>query len=529
MVDRAVALFVETVDGEDGWPCRRWPDGWRARARELLDEYARARQAHGLCGKPERARENFTRLRGYLEVCVEDPARLSGRDVGMIRKILATVRAARGLPGEARHLALRAAQARQAAQPTRRDLAGVLVQRLQALPADGGLASIEAVAAPTAEGADIPHYLWHKLRRCLDDTVEHLVRSEVITSPEVVARVMPQLTGQIAASGVEDPALKLLYAALYAAFRARRSLLLLNLEHQVRLDELPWAAAVRPFLAAGADEQALARVELEKLATLALGSFPWVIVPNKLLQELDALARAAGLKLPFVEEVAADIFMGTFTVKYLDAAKVAARLLEGTLYERYFGIDYAAVRAIEEAAPAKGQAPEAPRFAALCRERIPPAGPGRASWVAGNGQVIEQEQILTTHNLALLFVDLSLAGKLPLAKLARSCFGWICGRHQRGVTHWRARLQMLKNTAYAWRQLVFFLALVERNEVDAFLSWAGERLGRQTPAFRERFAPALRGLALAAAGGRFDPDGTAEGGAARRFLGWAVGGHWLQG
>ncbi|MFD0279521.1 hypothetical protein ACFVHB_37295 [Kitasatospora sp. NPDC127111] len=38
-----------------------------------------------------------------------------------------------------------------------------------------------------------------------------------------------------------------------------------------------------------------------------------------------------------------------------------------------------------------------------------------------------------------------------------------------------------------------------------------------------RLAPAVEGLRLAAAGHRFDPDGTA----ARRFLGWRVGPHWL--
>lgn len=42
-----------------------------------------------------------------------------------------------------------------------------------------------------------------------------------------------------------------------------------------------------------------------------------------------------------------------------------------------------------------------------------------------------------------------------------------------------------------------------------------------------RLAPALAGLRLVVEGGVFDPDGTADGGRARRLLGWTTDGHWL--
>jgi hypothetical protein len=60
------------------------------------------------------------------------------------------------------------------------------------------------------------------------------------------------------------------------------------------------------------------------------------------------------------------------------------------------------------------------------------AGPAhKEGWsVARNGQVIEQSQILTTHNLAALFAEAGLRrrldGRLPL--IARRCFRWICRR-----------------------------------------------------------------------------------------------------
>jgi hypothetical protein len=221
--------------------------------------------------------------------------------------------------------------------------------------------------------------------------------------------------------------------------------------------------------------------------------------------------------------------MGTFSGKYLSAAKAAVPLLEGSFYERYYGISYSRVRAIDDVKEATGE-PTSPDFAAICvelaRSGAPAAG---ASLVAQNGTVIEQEQILTTHNLATRFGALHLTDKLPLGDLARECFTWICRQHQLGIDNWRARLQMMKNSAYAWRQMLFFLALAQPDARAELIAWAAEHLGRQRPAFRERFAPAVRGLSHVAAGGVFDGDGRAQtvDGKARRFLGWTTARHWL--
>ncbi len=101
LYDRAVSLFLETVDGDvpalqttssgqllrapngqplvtGGWPCRHYPTGWASRARQVLIEYDRARAQHTLCGKPEKAKENFARLRTYLAACSDDPNSLTG-------------------------------------------------------------------------------------------------------------------------------------------------------------------------------------------------------------------------------------------------------------------------------------------------------------------------------------------------------------------------------------------------------------------------------------------------------------------
>ncbi len=73
--------------------------------------------------------------------------------------------------------------------------------------------------------------------------------------------------------------------------------------------------------------QELARQAREAVSILTLTSFLRAILPNKLLQEFRAMARGARLDIPQVDKVATDIFMGTFSDKFLEATERAAGLL----------------------------------------------------------------------------------------------------------------------------------------------------------------------------------------------------------
>ena len=61
-------------------------------------------------------------------------------------------------------------------------------------------------------------------------------------------------------------------------------------------------------------------------------------MPNLLISEMSPLAAQAGLSLLLVEEVAADIFTGTFTGKWANAAAATSAVLDGTLYARYYDL-----------------------------------------------------------------------------------------------------------------------------------------------------------------------------------------------
>jgi hypothetical protein len=556
MADRVVALFLETVTGpaptlrtaedgtplrepdgrfaiDGGWPCQHYPDGWRERAAEVLADYRRLRATHTLVARPDRPAESFARLRRYLETCVEAPERLTGREVGLIRLLLAGIGARRGFPGSERLQRVRAAQAATAAAPLRAELAHVVAARLAELPADEGLDSVDSMLSPVtvneaaAHGVPAGHALngtlRHRLRLALSAPVEELVAQGILPSGEALARVVPALTAQVRASGIADPALRRLYGAVYRAFRRRRSLLLLNLESQVRLEELPWVRPMDTRRAGAAGEYAVARQALARVTALALLSYPQQIIPNKLLREIRALVAAADLKLPLVDELAADIFMHAFTSNFLHAAHVAAEVLQGTLYERYYAIPYARVRALDDVTKAPFGASTSAGFLALCLERAGEAPAGH-SFVARNGTILEQAQILTTHNLAVLFrapgVDEAVRPRLDA--MARACFAWTCARLKEPAPEWGARLRTVKNGAYAWRQMVFYLSMLPEDAVRAFVDWARGHLAEQPAAFQARFGPALVGLVRAVDGG------SPEDGGGRVYLGWTADGrHWL--
>jgi hypothetical protein len=561
LYDAAVELFLETVEGETprlatsetgevlrrpdgnpivegGWPCRRFDQTWAERARALLDEYTRKRAEHRLSGKPEKPKENFARLRGYLARAAENPQALTGRDVGMIRKILASCATKHGAPGSDRLAATRTRQGDNAALPSHHELARVLADRIDAHHAEGGLPEIDKALVPlTAEeasalgaagGSPLPPSLVEKAVRCLEAPIETLIERDIVRSSEGIAVLLPHLTAQTRASAIAEPELRVLYESVYRAFRQRRSLLLLDLESQVRLEELPWIAAIAPWVGSDEESRKGARAAMARATRLALESFPQTILPNKLVRELRALAAAAGERIPLVDELAADIFMDAFSESYLRSAQAAAPLLAGTLYERYYDLPLDRVLALDDIEKTRFGTPESPGFAALCVE-LARVGTADQWSVARNGAIIEQAQILTTHNLAQLLAGLGLRDELRpvFPDLARRCFESICRRQQLVIRDWRAEMQNVKNSAYAWRQMIFYLSIADADEVPRFLDWTGDHLAKQREEFRDRFAPAMNGLQAALARRPFDRDGFDRTTGGRRFLGWTLERHWL--
>jgi hypothetical protein len=518
--DELLAHWLETQD--DGRFDATRPTGWEQRGFALLQRYEDLAARHTRCTKHRNPKQNVAILRAALEDALVGEIALRRR--GKVQHAVNAMLARRGAPGSPAHVELRAAQATNASIPAQHALARVVVRRLAGLPQLHGLASTDDVLAPVRPdeadghgvpaGAPIPASVRAVVERALAATPEVLIARGVVGSAEVLAELVPRIAASTVAQAYADERLRTLMAATYEAFRRRRTLLLTNLEHQVRFDELPWVQAVAPFRARREHADAGAIAALARLAELAIEAFPATIMPSPLVSELDVLARAAGLPLPLVEELAADIFMGTFSAKFLRAAKLAGELLEGSLYARYYGIDYAAITAIDDVHAGRGARTSA-AFDALCFERARTTAGGFS--VARNGTVIEQAQILTTHNLAVLTGPAGVGHLMTLDwdALARRCLERVLVLAAR-LQHNPRPLRTAKDLAYAWRQLVFFLAMTDAAAQAAFVAEARRRLEMASDHVVARLEPVVDGLEEVMAGRPI---------AGWALLGWCVGRH----
>ncbi|MBS2024140.1 MAG: hypothetical protein JST92_17190 [Deltaproteobacteria bacterium] len=538
--DRAVALFLETVDGEPprlvtapdgtrqvegGVPCVRFAPDWTARAQAWLADDARLQKEHRLCKKHLSPKENFAKLREAMQMCAAHPTGLSQGAVARLRRVLAGIVSRWGTPESPRLREIRERQALQARLPLHVDVARTIATELETRDRYTGVPDLDAVLDRLAARTQrpLPPALVKKALRCLEAPLPTLLARGLVSSSEVVAELLPPLSAVLASAHLQDPALRCLFERIYVAFRARRSLLLLDLQRQVRLHELPWIAAISPWIGDDEAVQGHTQKALSELVAETLRAFPQTLTPNPLVTELRALGRAARLNMPLVNEIAADIFMGELSDTFLSAAREAALQLRGSLYERYYGLDYAEILRIDDAAPARaGRTPSSPQLMALCQTLA--GDPSRD--VVGNGMILEQVQIVTTHNLATLFTHLDLR-MVDRRALAQRTFEWICRQLAGPPRSHRAGLHLVKNCAYAWRQLVFLLS--QTDAFDGFVAWARAHANSVDLLVARRIKPVLDGLEVVGAGGRFDANGNHVSTGSRRLLGWSRGAHWLLG
>lgn len=547
MLDSFVALWAQRLGDGHVTPAT---DAWLTEARHLLAAYEEAVSTHTKCAKHRRPKENLAILRAATQTEVSGGL-LTQRELGLVRTSFSAVLAKRGQPGSESHSTVRAAQRAQASLPGHSEFGPIVIERLELLSSSIGLTSAQAVEVSqpveaseargrVVAGTELPR----RLRRLIDDarsgTLNELLGLGVVPSAEVLATFGPRIVSATLRRSYNDPDLGGVMGANYEAFRRRRSLLLLNLEKQVQLSELPWVTAVETdrVVSQNASQNAL-----RALGALTLRHFPGTLIPNPAVREITLLAREADAAVSFVEELAADIFMGTFSSKYLAAAKFAGGHLRGSLYERYFDIDYSTVDGLTVGRQGKAGPTTSPGFDALVSNRTEMNACGD-SWIVRNGATIEQAQVLTTHNVVQLLygLDLLTTEEHPdLADLNDGVRRSLTMTDLNAMTDnsyrtavWKLRtalassrpLGFIKDAAHAWRQMILYLTTFDRPAQELWIrskqaevegTFAGEPV---VPIVRSM----VRGLAACLDGGRFDHAGRLDEG--RRLLGWS-GAHWV--
>lgn len=512
--DRLVALFLETF--KDDLPCQLTSNTWQDKATTLLSDFKALRKKHPLCGKVDKKKNHFYQLKAFLQRCLLNNNEFHFSELTQITFIIKQHIHKHGYPSSIQNKEYQQRQQKTVASSTFYDISKGLIYRFESYPKRQGLDDINYITLPITleeselahipQNTQIPKTLQKKLLRCLNTSLESLIELDLVTSGEVIARLLPQLTAQIGATGIQDARLRGLYAQIYKAFRCRRSLLLLNLEKQVQLEELPWIEVIDHYRQKELSNKLSAKETLIEVCTLTLASFPYAILPNKLLQELTALAKTAELGLPLTEELAADIFMGAFSDKFIKAIEQTAISMQDSLYAHYYNIDYNNLLSkLQTSNQQKNSGWVAGLFNKhdkhqsdillnICEKR---AGVKFGNYqVAETGMLLEQVQILSTHNLVILFNTLGLQNilKQHLPQMVKTCFIKICKRLQMPFKGYHAALVNIKQSAYAWRQMVFYLSFLNQEEQKVFFDWAINHLAKQKILLQDYISPLITDL-----------------------------------
>jgi hypothetical protein len=165
-----------------------------------------------------------------------------------------------------------------------------------------------------------------------------------------------------------------------------------------------------------------------------------------------------------------------------------------------------------------------PEFAALCQRR---AGPAPGSFVVANGMVIEQQQILTTQNLAVLVSACAAKDELisSAAALVTGCARAMVRMLGQIPAKSRARLRLGKDVAYACRQLLFFASLRPRAKFAGMVDDVAAVFAESDSVAGKLLQHVLIGLRQVATGKPIEV--AAAPATPQRLLAWSAGPHWL--
>lgn len=437
----------------EGWPFQVIPEGWVQRAKKTIETLEERLASDCACHFPQRSDSNLRQMLTIVKQACTGSDKLSGRQVGLARVIVGDSEKRWGPLGSAERQAVLSSrnEAFRGAPPE--EVVPVLLERLAQCCDTQGLSDPESFLQPVKD-QPVPDVLAEKVRDALQATPQALLERRLVGSAEVLGGLIPQLSSRVVRRGCPDPTVGLLLERLYKAFRDRRSLLLLNLESQVSFQELPWVSALPQEPETSAQESLALAAEM---VGLAWRFFPQTALPNTFVRELNTLLNRGNTEGRLLEELAADIFVGNFSPKFLAATKRTAELAEGTLYARYYQLPELAL--VEQLETGK-------ELLKLCRERARERLVG-GNRVVQNGILLEEQQILNGANLFAL--KAALEPDFSAFESARKVLQWTKQELEMDCPGYYSRLLRHKRVAYGWRQLLFFLSNCPSQEVEQLL------------------------------------------------------------
>lgn len=475
--NRLLKLMLDTVKGEPpyynetgelcgGTPLTTMTPKWTEEARRFQADRKRVLKQHPeLQHRSTKKRGSERILLRSLEIALANPPENQSpsdrvdflKIQGNLRKLLADIHHKQGVPGTQKYQKIQDAHQLWLTEYKNRTSEGqLLITQLLPFKDNNEISPENLPRDLTLMPAPVKK-LFSKLQ---PRELAELLEQGDIPSSEVLASKLLAIVPIVKSESITDPTLATLFAHVGRAFNKRRSLLLQNFQSQVKMDELPWVKPLQSITPVDkAKELENARNLITDVVLQTFAHFPYTILPNPFLKSLtqliNTLPKYSVRQIDLTHELASDIFEHGFSERYLKSAKEAAELMQGTLYEKYYGLEYDRIGLLEHKSSLYN----------LCHSLsgVPAFTNPRSYRPHDNGKIIEWQQIITTHNLATLTNALCLHEYLQGdngAKLSHKVADWIvdkCSSYNPEESC-LVRLHEHKNIAFAFRQMLFFLS-----------------------------------------------------------------------
>lgn len=301
---------------------------------------------------------------------------------------------------------------------------------------------------------DVEHVVFEKLNKCVLYSLEELKELGYIPSSETfveLAQPMEAFLQTIDFDFKEDITVEEhLKYLLYKSFKNMRSLLLLNLESQLKINEIPqYNVLCKVYKRDSKSSNSLILSKL--LLSYYTEWFPGDIMPNRVVKMFYNLLKSEDKNLGLCEEIACDIFQRRFGEKYDTSLNIAKNNMINTLYSEYFELDDIYKNPLNLTG-----------LSLTLKEKY--YGNNNAYWTNSNGQQIHASMVLTTHNLTQLdrFLD-----NLDVLKVLRN------------ITF--KLLNLLGNNTIAsldcsqighcWRNFMYYVSKCSMCDISKYLNW----------------------------------------------------------
>lgn len=236
---------------------------------------------------------------------------------------------------------------------------------------------------------------------------------------------------------------------IYKAFKNMRSLLLFNLESQLKLHEIPqYNILNKVFQSNKTSSNKLIVTKL--LLSYYVKWFPGDQMPNRIVKMLYNLLKSEDTQLGLCEEIACDIFQRKFGIKYDISLNIAQKYMKNTLYSLYYEIDdlYKLNSSLT-------------KLSLSLKDKY---YSNSSSYIDFNGQQLQASMILTTHNniqLSNFISDINY--NLILKTITYKLLNLLNTDNIEPLT--------ISQIGHCWRNFMYYISKCSNCEITKYLHW----------------------------------------------------------